>query len=93
MVEQLREMTHRGVDVLILTATNNEQAEYLQAKGLCVKVLSCLSLCTTIIDRAVVWYGAINMLGYASEEDNAIKVTDKNLANDLLGVLSNPNSA
>lgn len=93
LVEQLREMTHRGVDVLILTATNNEQAEYLQAKGLCVKVLSCLSLCTTIIDRAVVWYGAINMLGYASEEDNAIKVTDKNLANDLLGVLSNPNSA
>jgi hypothetical protein len=34
-----------------------------------------------------VWYGAINTLGYVSEEDNVIKVTDNNLANELTNTL------
>lgn len=45
------------------------------------------SVCTTIIDKDIVWYGAINALGYATEEDNVIKVVDNKLANELLEVL------
>ena len=30
-------------------------------------------MCTTIIDKDIVWYGAVNALGYATEEDNVIK--------------------
>ena len=44
-------------------------------------------VCTTIIDKDIVWYGAINTLGYATEEDDVIKVIDNKLANELLDVL------
>ena len=46
-----------------------------------------VSVCTTIIDKDIVWYGAINILGYVTEEDNVIKVVDNKLANELLEVL------
>ena len=41
-------------------------------------------MCTTIIDKDIVWYGAINTLGYAIEEDNVIKVVDNKLDTFLL---------
>ena len=41
-------------------------------------------MCTTIIGKDIVWYGAVNTLGYATEEDNVIKVVDNKLANELL---------
>ena len=44
-------------------------------------------MCTTIIDKDIVWYGAINILGYATEEDNVIKVVDDKLANELMKTL------
>lgn len=44
-------------------------------------------MCTTIIDKDIVWYGTINTLAYATEEDNVIKVVDNKLANELLEVL------
>ena len=40
-----------------------------------------------ILDKDIVWYGAVNTLGYATEEDNVIKVVDNKLANELLEVL------
>ena len=89
----MRELSSQGIEILILTTTANEQTEYLQAKGLLVKIIPTLSLCTTIIDKSVVWYGAIHSLGYTSEEDNVIKVTDYNLANELTNALLSINSA
>ena len=93
LVEHLMNLSSQGIEVLILTQTANEQAEYLQRKGLSVKIIPTLSLCTTIIDKSVVWYGAINALGYTSEEENVIKVTDKNLADELTNALLSCNSA
>ncbi len=87
VVKLLCELLCRGHEVLILTSQSNEQTEYLLSRGLPVKIKPDLSICTTIIDKSIVWYGAINALGYMSEEDNAIKVTDNNLANDLIEVL------
>ena len=46
-----------------------------------------VSVYTTIIDKDIVWYGAVNALGYVTEEDNVIKVVDNKLANELLEVL------
>ena len=42
---------------------------------------------TQPFDNHIVWYGAVNALGYATEEDNVIKVVDNKLANELLEVL------
>ena len=93
LVEHLMDLSSQGIEVLVLTHTANEQAEYLQRKGLSVKIIPTLSLCTTIIDKSVVWYGAINALGYTSEEENVIKVTDNNLADELTNALLSSNSA
>ena len=93
LVEYLMNLSSQGIEILVLTHTANEQTEYLQRKGLSVKIIPTLSLCTTIIDKTIVWYGAINALGYTSEEDNVIKVTDNNLADELTNALLSSNSA
>ena len=93
LVEYLMNLSSQGIEVLVLTHSANEQTEYLQRKGLSVKIIPTLSLCTTIIDKTIVWYGAINALGYTSEEDNVIKVTDNNLADELTNALLSSNSA
>ena len=93
LVEYLMNLSSQGIEVLVLTHTANGQTEYLQRKGLSVKIIPTLSLCTTIIDKTIVWYGAINALGYTSEEDNVIKVTDNNLADELTNALLSSNSA
>lgn len=87
LVNQLRELAHIGIEVLIITTASNPETEYLLQRGLSVKILPEVKLCTTIIDKDIVWYGAINTLGYATEEDNVIKVIDNKLANELLEVL------
>lgn len=87
LVNQLSELAHIGIEVLIITTTNTLETEYLLQRGLSVRILPEVKLCTTIIDKDIVWYGAINILGYATEEDNVIKVVDNKLANELLEVL------
>ena len=87
LVNQLSELAHIGIEVLIITTVSNLETEYLLRRGLSVRILPEVKLCTTIIDKDIVWYGAINALGYATEEDNVIKVADNKLANELLEVL------
>ena len=87
LVTLLKELTQQGIEILITTVAENEQTVFIQAKGLSVKVKPKLSLYTTIIDKEVVWYGSINTLGYASKDDNMIKVTDIHLANELIEII------
>lgn len=87
LVNQLSELAHIGIEVLIITTASNPETEYLLQRGLSVRILPEVKLCTTIIDKDIVWYGAINALGYATEEDNMIKVVDNKLSNELLEVL------
>ena len=87
LVTLLKELAQQGIEILITTATENEQTAFIQSKGLSVKVKPKLSLYTTIIDKEVVWYGSINTLGYASKDDNMIKVTDIHLANELIKMI------
>ena len=87
LVNQLSELAHIGIEVLIITTTNTLETECLLQRGLSVRILPEVKLCTTIIDKSIVWYGAINALGYATEEDNVIKVVDDKLANELMKTL------
>ena len=87
LVTLLKELAQQGIEILITTAAENEQTVFIQSKGLSVKVKPKLSLYTTIIDKEVVWYGSINTLGYASKDDNMIKVTDIHLANELIKII------
>ena len=87
LVTLLKELAQQGIEILITTVAENEQTVFIQSKGLSVKVKPKLSLYTTIIDKEVVWYGSINTLGYASKDDNMIKVTDIYLANELIEMI------
>ena len=87
LVTLLKELAQQGIEILITTVVENEQTAFIQSKGLSVKVKPKLSLYTTIIDKEVVWYGSINTLGYASKDDNMIKVTDIHLANELIEMI------
>lgn len=87
LVNQLSELAHIGIEVLVIATASNPETEYLLQRGLSVRIMPEVKLCTTIIDKDIVWYGAVNALGYATEEDNVIKVVDNKLANELLEVL------
>ncbi len=87
LVQLLKELQTNGIEIAVLTSTIGEQAEYIKNQGIYVKVISSLSLCSCIIDKSVIWYGSVNILGFTTEEDNIIKVTDVKLANELLDVI------
>ena len=86
-VKMLREFHVSGVQIAILTSEESSQTNYLKSLGLYVKIVPKLSLSSCIIDWSTVWYGSINILGYVTEEDNIIKITDGKLANELLDVI------
>ena len=88
-IKTLGELQVSGIQVAILTSVESEQTDYLKSLGLYVKIVSKLSLCSCVIDKSTVWYGSVNILGYATEEDNIIKITDSKLANELLDVIYN----
>lgn len=87
LVALLHELAVSGVEVVVFTRMPGEQSEYLELQGLSARIVSDLNLCCTIIDKSVVWYGSINVLGYVSEEDNAIKLDDSKLAGELISEL------
>ncbi|WP_281644952.1 TOTE conflict system archaeo-eukaryotic primase domain-containing protein [Bacteroides zoogleoformans] len=86
-VQLLKELQTNGIEIAILTSTIGGEAEYLKNRGIYVKVIPNLSLCSCIIDRSIIWYGSVNILGFTAEEDNIIKITDVKLANELLDVI------
>ena len=90
LATQLSELAHNGIEILIITASSSAQTEYLMQRGLSVKIMPGMTLCATIIDKSIVWYGAINALGYATEEDSVIRIIDSKLANEMLEALLTP---
>lgn len=70
-----------------MTKYDNEYKERLVNLGIEVKVIPNLTICCCIIDKSTVWYGDVNILGYAIAQDNIIKFEDNKLANELLGML------
>lgn len=87
VVSMLKELSVSGLDIIILTRLDDEQSDYLISQGLSVRIDPSLSLCCTIIDKQQVWYGSVNALGYANEEDSVIKLSDSSLGNELINEL------
>ena len=83
----LKELAQQGIEILITTAAENEQTAFIQSKGLSVKVKPSYHYILPSLIKKVVWYGSINTLGYASKDDNMIKVTDIYLANELIEMI------
>ena len=86
-IKILKELQANGIEVAIITSAPNGQTDFLKSQGLFIKIVPGLSLCSCVIDKSTIWYGSINILGYPTEEDSIIKITDSKLANELLEVI------
>lgn len=40
-----------------------------------------------IIDKSLIWYGSVNYLGYNTDENNAIRIYDSKVADQILEAL------
>ena len=45
-----------------------------------------------IVDNKTVWYGGIDILGGSYDDNSLIRIEDEELANELLGVISESKS-
>ena len=89
LVSLLKEQSANGIEVAIITATNDEQFDSLASLAFHVITKPDLKLCTVIIDKSVVWYGSVNALGFNTEKDNIIKLKDGKLADEMLDMVLN----
>ena len=88
LVPLLKEQSANGVEVAIVAAKNDEQSDFLKSLGFHVIVKTGVKIGATIIDKSIVWYGSVCVLGYSSEDDNIIKIEDNKLAVEMLDVIN-----
>lgn len=82
-----KDLLANGINIIVLSKPSDEQTNFLKSLGITIKTNKILSHCCAIIDKTIVWYGSVHFLGFSTEEDNIIKLTDTSLATELIGVL------
>ncbi|WP_320970120.1 TOTE conflict system archaeo-eukaryotic primase domain-containing protein [Bacteroides nordii] len=86
ILELLADLSARGVEVIVFTRQLLDKDKIL-LNSVQVNVKEKLSLHTAIIDKSIVWYGSVNYLGYNAEDDNAIKIADSFIAEEIIKIL------
>lgn len=87
VVECLKELQNQGIQITIITREENEYFSYLTTQGVDVTIMPSLSLCCTVIDKRIVWYGSINPLAYVADDDNSMCFDDVAIASEMMDVL------
>ena len=87
MLDMLKDLPERGVEVFTVIKSNLEKEERLKGTGANVRVTDSLAVDVAIIDKSLIWYGSINYLGYNTDENNTIRIYDPELAENVLEVL------
>ena len=64
-----------------------KKGKQLKGIGASIRVNDSLAIDVAIIDKSLIWYGSINYLGYNTDENNAIRIYDSALAENVLEVL------
>ena len=85
--DRLKDLSIRGVEVVAFVKNNLEKNERLKETGASIRVNDSLAIDVAIIDKSLIWYGSINYLGYNTDDNNAIRIYDSTLAENVLGVL------
>lgn len=84
MLDILKDLLARGVEVITVVKSNLEKEERIKSTGASIRVNDSLAIDTAIIDKSLIWYGSINYLGYNTDENNAIRIYDSTLAENIL---------
>ena len=83
----LKDLLVRGVEVVTVIKSNQEKEEQLKGTGASIRVNDSLAIDVAIIDKSLIWYGSVNYLGYNTDENNAIRIYDSTLAENIIEVL------
>ena len=75
------------MEVVAFIKSNLEKEEKLKGIGASIRINDTLAIDVAIIDKSLIWYGNINYLGYNTDENNAIRIYDSALAENVLEVL------
>ena len=84
VLDMLKDLSVRGVEVAIFIKNNLEKKERLKETGANINVNDSLVVDVAIIDKSLIWYGSVNYLGYNTDENNAIRIHDSALAENIL---------
>lgn len=84
----LRDLMANGVEVVIRVKEQGYNENELQEHGMEVLCDKNQSIQCAIIDKSIVWYGNINFFGYNTEENNAMRIINPSIANDLLDIIA-----
>ena len=87
VLDILKDLLARGVEVITVIKSNLEKEEKLKEIGASIRINGSLAIDVAIIDKSLIWYGSINYLGYNTDENNAIRIYDSALAENVLEVL------
>ena len=87
VLDVLKDLSVRGIEVVTFVKGNLEKEERLKETGVSVRIIDSLAIDVAIIDKSLIWYGSVNYLGYNTDENNAIRIYDSTLAENVLEVL------
>lgn len=87
VLDILKDLLARGIEVITITKSNMKKGKQLKGIGASIRVNDSLAIDVAIIDKSLIWYGSINYLGYNTDENNAIRIYDSALAENVLEVL------
>lgn len=87
IADRLVDLMANGIEIVLYTKKENDDAIRLQHQGISVIYNNHLSLHAAIIDKSTIWYGCVNILGYRSLEDNLIRFKNPEIASNLLDSL------
>lgn len=86
ILELLTELSVRGVEVIVFTRQLSDKDKNL-INGVQIYVRDELSLQAAVIDKSLVWYGSVNYLGYNAEDDNAMRIAESSIAEEIIEML------
>ena len=87
MLDTLKGISAQGVEVVTFIKNDLEKEKQLKGTGASIRVNDALAIDVAIIDKSLIWYGSINYLGYNTDENNAIRIYNSILAENIIEML------
>lgn len=84
IAERLIDLVSNGIEIVLYTKEENDDTAKYKLNGIHVIRNEHLTLHAAIIDKSLIWYGSVNILGFLSAEDNLIRFKNPEIATNLL---------
>ena len=84
IAERLIDLVSNGIEIVLYTKEENDDTAKCKLNGIHVIRNEHLTLHAAIIDKSLIWYGSVNILGFLSAEDNLIRFKNPEIATNLL---------